>query len=143
MNIKNTITLIGRLTKDISTAQTPSGTVYTHFSVAVDRPYRKDKDGNEVKECDFINCTAWGAKADFIKQYFSKGDVIMLEGELRNQNYTNKDNVKIFTYVVNVNTVNFPLTAKSKAEQNKAENNIPLPEDFDDFEEMTGDTPFK
>ena len=68
----------------------------------------------------------------------------MLEGELRQHNYTNKDNVKMFTYVVNVNTVNFPLTAKSKAEQNTAKNNIPLPEDFDDFEEMTGeDTPFK
>ena len=130
LNIKNSITLIGRMTKDVTTSQTPSGTLYSNFSIAVDRPYRKDKETGT----DFINCTAWGKTAEFISAYFHKGEPIMLQGELRQHNYTNKDGAKVFTYVVNVNNVNFPLTAKSKSDTVQSNNNAPIPpmpEEFD------------
>lgn len=147
MNIKNSITLIGRLTNDIEMRYTQSGTAYSHFSVAVDRPYRKDKDGKEVKECDFINCTAWGKTAEFISKYFKKGEPIMIQGELRNQNYTNKDGVKVFTYVVNVGNVDFALTAKSKTDGQNVETAPEAPSDgfnLEEFEELYdgADAPF-
>ena len=139
MNIKNNVTLIGRLTKDVSTSQTANGILYSNFSIAVDRPYRKDKE----TETDFINCTAWGKTAEFISTYFSKGAPIMVSGELRQHNYTNKDGVKVFTYVVNITNVEFPLTNKPKSEGNgNTQNNYgqfpPVPEDFDpnDFEDV-------
>lgn len=142
MNMKNSITLIGRLTNDVATSQTPSGILYSNFSIAVDRSYRKDKE----REVDFINCTAWGKTAEFISQHFEKGSPIMLHGELRQHNYTNKDGVKIFTYVVNVDNVEFALTAKSKSGE-KANEEAAVTGDIDlsDFEEMysaEGDTPF-
>ena len=148
MNMKNSITLIGRLVNDVEVARTSSGTTYSNFSVAVDRPYQKDKE----RGVDFINCTAWGKTAEFIGQHFDKGSPIMLHGELRQHNYTNKDGVKVFTYVVNVDTIDFALTAKPKNEnnspvQNQNQNNgNPTTGGFDlsGFEEMygVGDVPF-
>ena len=146
MNMKNSITLIGRLVNDVEVARTSSGTTYSNFSVAVDRPYQKDKE----RGVDFINCTAWGKTAEFIGQHFDKGSPIMLHGELRQHNYTNKDGVKVFTYVVNVDTIDFALTAKPKNENNNPvqnqNNGNPTTGGFDlsGFEEMygVGDVPF-
>ena len=146
MNMKNSITLIGRLVNDVEVARTSSGTTYSNFSVAVDRPYQKDKE----RGVDFINCTAWGKTAEFIGQHFDKGSPIMLNGELRQHNYTNKDGVKVFTYVVNVDTIDFALTAKPKNENNSPvqnqNNGNPTTGGFDlsGFEEIygEGDIPF-
>ncbi len=150
MNMKNSITLIGRLVNNAEVAQTTNGMTYCNFSVAVDRPYRKDKE----RGVDFINCTAWARTAEFIGQYFDKGSPIMLHGELRQHNYTNKDGAKVFTYVVNVDTIDFALTAKPKNENNSP-NNSPVQNqnngnpttggfDLSGFEEMygVGDDPF-
>ena len=142
MNLKNNVTLIGRLTKSVNTSQTANGIMYSNFSIAVDRPYRKDKE----REVDFINCTAWGKTAEFISKHFEQGAPIMIAGELRQHNYTNKDGIKVFTYVVNVDTVEFALTVKSKAAQN--DNNVSVAAgdiDLSEFEDMyagEGDNPF-
>ena len=134
MNLKNNITIEGRLTNDVSVAQTPNGTAYCNFSVAVDRPYHKDKE----READFINCTAWSGTAEFISKYFEKGKPIIVQGELRNRNYTDKNGVKHFTYVVNVNNVDFPLTVKS-TNDNSTPTEAPV--DIPDFEAIGGFNP--
>ena len=58
----NNVTLIGRLTADPEIKTTQSGISLTHFSIAVDRQYSKDKE----KETDFLDCTAWRGTAEFI-----------------------------------------------------------------------------
>lgn len=133
MNIKNNITLIGRLTNDIETSCTPSGKLVTHFTVACDRDF-VSTEGD--RKADFINCIAWGKKAEFLSKYFKKGSPIMLNGSLRNNNWTDKDGIKRFSFVVNVDTLTFALTAKSKNEASNNDfnpNDIPLPEE--DFAE--------
>lgn len=135
MNLKNNVIIEGRLTNDVVTSQTPNGTLYCNFSVAVDRSYRKDKE----READFINCTAWGATSEFISKYFEKGKPIIVQGELRNRNYTDKNGVKHFTYVVNVNNVDFPLTViKSPNETNESSN---APVDVPNFDDIEGFNP--
>ena len=70
----NSISIHGRLTRDVELKSTQSGKSVATFSVAVDRAY-KAADGS--KQTDFFNCTAWGGAADVIAQYFSKGSEIV------------------------------------------------------------------
>ena len=92
----NSVTILGRLTKDAETRQAGQTTV-TNFTVAVDRPYTKD--GGE-KKTDFINCQLWGKRGEVLKQYTAKGDRVLITGELRVDSYTNKDGKQVYsTYV--------------------------------------------
>lgn len=78
---------MGRITKDLELKTTPSGVPVLSFSIAVDRRYQPDK---ENKLTDFFNVVAWRNEAEFISRFFSKGKMILLEGELQNRKYTDK-----------------------------------------------------
>lgn len=83
----NKVILMGRITKDIEIKTTLSGVSVTSFSIAVDRRVQS-KDGEKVT--DFIDCVAWRQTADFISRFFSKGKLILVEGELQTRTYTDK-----------------------------------------------------
>ena len=74
----NLVILKGRLTKSPTLLFGKSGTGYTSINVAVDR-YSKDKDSN----ADFINWTAFGKTAELIAERFTKGQEIIIEGNLK------------------------------------------------------------
>lgn len=101
----NKVILMGRLTADPELRQTTSGIASCRFSVAVDRGY-KSKDTGE-RQTDFINVIAWRATAEFISRYFSKGKMIIVEGSLRNDNYTDKNGVKHYSMNVQADNVSF------------------------------------
>lgn len=82
----NFVALMGRLTKDPE-ARNAQTTNLTRFSLAVDRRGKRD-------EADFFNCTAFGKTADFIYQYFRKGNRILISGRIQNDNYTASDGSK-------------------------------------------------
>lgn len=115
----NKVIIMGRITHDLELKQTQSGVSFLRFSVAVDRGYVK-----QCEECqaDFISCIAWGHRAEFINDYFSKGRMIALEGQLRTGSYDDKNGVKHYTTDVNVDNVSF--TGEPKRQDNsQPENN--------------------
>ena len=99
----NKVILIGRLCADPEFRQTTSGIPVCRFRIAVNRQKQKDKE----QQADFINCTAWRSTAEFIARYFSKGSKIVVEGQLRNNDYTDQNNVKHFSMDVLVEGVEF------------------------------------
>lgn len=101
----NTAILMGRLTADPDSGNIQSGTAYCRFTVAVDRKFA-DKTTGE-RQADFISCVAWGKTAEFVSKYFSKGKMIIVEGSLRNNNYTDKNGVKHYSYDVVADNVSF------------------------------------
>lgn len=101
----NKVILMGRLTADPELRQTPSGISSCKFTVAVDRGF-KSKDTAE-RQADFIRVTAWRASAEFVSKYFSKGKMIIVEGSLRNNDYTDKDGVKHYSMDVQADKVSF------------------------------------
>lgn len=109
----NKVILMGRLTADPELRQTASGIASCRFTVAVDRAY-KPKDGE--KQTDFLSVVAWRQTAEFVSRYFSKGRMIIVEGELQNNNYE-KDGVKHYSYVVSAQSVTF---GESKASAENA-----------------------
>lgn len=121
----NNVSLIGRLTKDPDLKTTQSGLSVCRFTVAVDRPYSKEK------QTDFINCIAWRQTADFICKYFTKGQRIALIGSIQTGSYE-KDGSKVYTTEVNVSNVEFCESKKQSGETvNAAETteDIPLVDD--------------
>ena len=85
----NTITIMGRLTRDPELRRTGSGIAVASFTLAVDRDYNP-KDGAE-KETDFIDCNAWRGTAEFVSKYFSKGSMAIVSGRLQIRNWTDKE----------------------------------------------------
>ena len=98
----NKVIEMGRLTADPELIHSPNGTVYTRFSIAVNR--RGAKEGQQ--QADFIPCVAFGKTAEFITKYFSKGRMIMLEGSLQ-QNVWEENGKKHTAYNVSVFGVEF------------------------------------
>ncbi len=100
----NKVIIMGRLTRDPELRQTTSGVPMCRISVAVDRQFKNQQTGE--READFINCVAWRQTAEFITRYFHKGNMILVEGNLRNDNYE-KDGVKHYSMTVYVDNVSF------------------------------------
>ena len=99
----NRIILMGRLTRDPELRTTQSGIQMCRFSVAVDRAYSK----GEEKQTDFIDITAWRQTAEFVSKWFTKGRMILVEGKLQNNNYTDQNGVKHYQNVVIADSVSF------------------------------------
>lgn len=99
----NRCIFMGRLVADPEFRQTQSGIPVCRFRIAVNRP--KSKDGNQ--EADFISCTAWRSTAEFISRYFSKGSMILVEGQLRNNDYTDNNGTKHYSMDVLIEQVRF------------------------------------
>lgn len=115
----NKVILFGRLTKDPEFRQTQSGTPVCRFTVACDRQFANKQTGE--READFIECTAWRNTAEFISRYFCKGSAITVDGSLRNNNYTDSNGVKHYSYNVMAEQVGFG----GKKEDSQPQRNVP------------------
>ena len=87
----NRCIIMGRLTYDPELRHTQAGKSVTSITLAVDRDF-KGKNGE--KETDFIDVVAWGATAEFLCNYFSKGRMTVVEGRLQIRDWTDKDGKK-------------------------------------------------
>ncbi len=99
----NKVILKGNLVRDLEIRMTPSETKIGRFTVAT-RRNSKNKDGNY--DSDFIGCIAFDNNAEFIKNHFSKGSGIIVEGNIRTGSYE-RDGEKVYTTDVVVERVEF------------------------------------
>ena len=60
------------------------------FTLAVERSYKT----GEERQTDFIDVTAWRSTAEFIEKYFSKGQMMVVQGMLQTRNYEDKNGNK-------------------------------------------------
>ncbi|MBO5104305.1 MAG: single-stranded DNA-binding protein [Ruminococcus sp.] len=118
----NKVILMGRLTADPELRQTPSGVSSCSFSVAVNRKFVNKQTGE--RQADFIRCIAWRQTAEFINRYFNKGSMICVEGELRQDNYQDRNHPDVmhYSYTVQVDNVEFA-GSKSESGTNGGYNN--------------------
>jgi single-strand DNA-binding protein len=114
------ITLLrGNLTRDPELRKLENGdkkVSVVNFTVAVSREYTKAS-GEKDKVTTFINCEAWDSGAEIIAESFKKGDLVMVEGSLRNDSWE-KDGVKHSTLRVRVNNFS-KITKLSKKSADK------------------------
>lgn len=98
----NSVTLNGRLVKDVQIKQTTNGLTVGSFVLAVNRPaYNK----NDTK-ADFIRCIIWRKAAEVLAKYAHKGSLIGIQGRLETDQYE-KDGHTVYNTQVIVNDFSF------------------------------------
>lgn len=108
----NNAVVMGRLTSDPELRTTQSGVSVTRFTVAVDRGYVKQ---GEERKADFINVVAWRNTAEFICNYFKKGNMIAVQGSIQTGVYE-KDGIKRATFEIVADNVSFCGGKENKAD---------------------------
>jgi single-strand DNA-binding protein len=92
----NKVVLVGRLTRDVETRTIPSGATVAKFGFAVSTNRKKNpQTGQWEDEPMFIDCEAWNRSdtyklADTIRDFCRKGSQILIEGELRLDQWQDK-----------------------------------------------------
>ena len=95
----NKIIVMGRIVNDLELKTTPNGVPTCSFHIAVDRNFQKR---GEEKKSDYFNVVAWGQTAEFITQWFGKGRMILIEGEMQTMRYTDRNGNAAMWYEINV-----------------------------------------
>lgn len=114
----NIVMLRGNLARDPELRKVgDKQTSVVNFTVATSREFTK-ADGTQDKITSFIQCEAWDSGAETIASSLSKGDLVMIEGSLRNDSWE-KDGVKHSTLKVRVN--NFGKILKTRRADKVAE----------------------
>ena len=132
--------LQGNLCKDVELLQTNNGGTYLRNTIASQRNYSKE---GQEKQSDFISILAYGKTAEFIQNYFKKGDQILVEGRIQTGNYDKQDGTKVYTTDLVVEHVYF--CGNKKIESNTS---AEIPSQFtqttvaNDFSVTGDDLPF-
>jgi single-strand DNA-binding protein len=98
----NQVILIGRLTKDPELRFTAgSGKAVATFTIAVDRPFAKEK------QADFFRTVVWGKSGENCANYLAKGRLVAVQGRIQNNTYETQTGEKRYTTEVVADRVEF------------------------------------
>ena len=79
----NRVIITGNLTRDPELRSTASGMPVLGFGVAVNDRRRNQQTGEWEDYPNFIDCTMFGARAESVSRFLSKGSKVAIEGKLR------------------------------------------------------------
>ena len=79
----NRVIISGNLTRDPELRSTASGTMVLCFGVAVNDRRKNQQTGEWEDYPNFIDCTMFGARAESLSRFLSKGTKVAIEGKLR------------------------------------------------------------
>ncbi len=105
----NLTILTGRITKDLELKQAGQ-TQVTNFSLAVDNPFKKD-------DTSFFDIVAFGKTAQLLNNYCGKGSKILIEGNLKQDRFQDKEGHNRSVVRVIANRIEF-LDSKGSNQQN-------------------------
>lgn len=114
----NTITIMGRLTKDPELRRLESGTAVASLSIACERDYAPQ--GGE-KVTDFVDIVAFGKTAEFAEKFFTKGRMAVVTGRLQIRGWTDKDGNKRRTAEILADHFYFGDSKPTGTEETKSE----------------------
>lgn len=100
----NVAVIMGRLVADPELRHTPNDISVCSFRVAVDRSY-SNKSGE--RQADFIDVVAWRSTAEFVCRYFTKGQMIAVNGSIQTRSYEDKQGNKRTAVEIVADNVSF------------------------------------
>lgn len=97
----NHVSFQGRFVKDPEVFTSQNRKKFAKFTIAWNESTKQD-----VKKC-FLNCVSFDSSAEFVKKYFKKGQMTVVEGKLISNSYNDKEgNLKTNTELI-VNQIHF------------------------------------
>lgn len=86
----NKCMFIGNATKDAEIRYLANGDAVASFSVAVNDDY-KDKQGNKIEQCEFVNIVAFRRLAEIMGEYVKKGKKVYIEGKQKTRKWQDQN----------------------------------------------------
>lgn len=123
----NKAILMGRLVRDPDLRHTGNNTPVASFTLAISRP-------GKDKGVDFIDIVAWDKKAEFVKEWFTKGQLMAVSGRIQQRQWQDKDGNKRTSFEIVAEDCYF---AESKKERSDAR--VSVPEDTAGFTALDDD----
>ena len=114
----NSVSLTGRLTRDIELRYTQGGDAVGTFNLAVNRTF---KNANGEREADFIQCVVWRKQAENAANFTHKGSRVGVVGRIQTRNYE-KDGQRVYVTEVVADSVEF-LDTRAENQNNQQSNN--------------------
>ena len=121
----NKVILTGRLTRDPESRMTQSNMEISRFSLACQSDF-VSRDGE--RDTEFINCVAFNRSAQTINRYCRKGQMILVQGRIRNSSYDAQDGTKRYTTDVVLEQFHFVESKAARANSASTES----PYDYQD-----------
>ena len=87
----NKVIIIGNLTREPDYKQLSSGQAICRLTIANNRSYKNKQTGATVSEVCFIDVDVWGPQADHCRQYLQKGRPVLIDGRLKQENWTDAE----------------------------------------------------
>ncbi len=136
----NKFIFMGRLCAPVDTRYTTgeNATCIANFNLAVDKKFKKKNDP-DAPTADFFRITAMGKLGEFAEKYLDKGTKIVVDGRVENNNYVNKDGVKVYGFQFIAESIEFA-ESKKAAEANGV--NTANADFMKTDESINGDLPF-
>ena len=125
----NKVILIGHLGNDPEKRFMPNGTATCRYSIATSETW-KDKNGEKQEHTEWHRIVMFGKIAEIACEYLKKGSAVYIEGRLRTQEWTDKENIKRYTTEIISDTMKM-LGKRDKTEV-KTSNSTQQDSDMDD-----------
>ena len=93
MSDLNRVYLVGNLVKDPEMKNIGSSNKVTNFTIASNRHWT-GPEGQKNEEVSFIDCSAYGKRAETINTYLSKGRKVLIDGRIKQEKWTDKESQK-------------------------------------------------
>lgn len=95
------VTGVARLTRDVEIRYSSSGTAIASLSL-VNSNKRKNANGEQIEDTCFINAVCFGKLAEIAEKWLSRGSQIYYIGELKQDNWTDKDGNKRSSHTITI-----------------------------------------
>jgi len=102
----NKVIVVGNLGRDPELRYTPQGVAVCSFSMATNEK-RRDKSGESQDVTTWFKITLWREKAETAAKYLTKGSTVYIEGRLRIEEWTDRDNNNRYTLDVQATDMQF------------------------------------
>ena len=94
----NKCIFVANLCNDVEKRETATGKTVAHFTIAVN---------GYNDTTDFFTVNVWGNQAEHCAKYLKKGSKVLVEGEIHNRSYEDRDGNKRTVTEITANNVEF------------------------------------
>ncbi|MEO8083957.1 MAG: single-stranded DNA-binding protein [Ardenticatenales bacterium] len=100
------VVIVGNLGRDPEMRYTANGTPVCNFTVATNRRWT-DQDGSSQEETTWFRVSVFGRQAEICNQYLSKGRMVLCDGDIRTNTYTDQSGAERNGWELRAHTIKF------------------------------------
>jgi single-strand DNA-binding protein len=115
----NSISIIGRLTRDVELKYTTAGKPIANMAIAVNDGY------GENEHASFFDITVFGDSGERHAKYISKGALVGVTGSIRQERWEKNGN-KFSKVVIIARNIDYLESKNSKQEKDSVEDEMPF-----------------